>query len=43
MDFYDVETVDGVRFVWNSMPATKIESVKASIPQAVHYTPFASN
>lgn len=42
MDFYEEENRDGVRFTWNSAPASKAEASKVVIPLAVHYTPMAN-
>ena len=40
MDFYDLETKDGIRFSWNNLPSSKISSTKNVVPISVQYSPY---
>jgi protein transport protein SEC23 len=38
-EFLQLEELDGVRFVWNVWPNSRLEAAKAVIPYGVLYTP----
>jgi hypothetical protein len=40
MDFATVEAQQGVRFLWNKLPASRIEQQKDVLPVSMFLTPF---
>ena len=40
MDFTAVEQTEGVRFVWNNIPSSRLEASRNIIPAALLFTPF---
>lgn len=36
----EIESVETVRFIYNSAPNSKVLQAKSAIPAALHYTPF---
>lgn len=42
MDFTGIEQAEGVRFVWNNLPHSRIEVHKNILPVSMLYTPFSN-
>ena len=40
MDFYALESQDGVRCTWNNIPPTKLQATRAVLPIGIHYSPY---
>ena len=40
MDFATIEQTEGARFVWNTLPTSRLQSSKYVIPMSMLYTPF---
>lgn len=40
MDFTSIEQTEGVRFIWNNIPSTRLESSLNVIPLSTLFTPF---
>ncbi|PRT53387.1 Protein transport protein SEC23 [Wickerhamiella sorbophila] len=40
MNFEEYEELDGVRFAWNCIPSSKVESSRTIVPVSVLYTPL---
>lgn len=40
MDFHELESRDGLRFVWNAWPSSRLEAARCVVPFAVNTTPI---
>lgn len=40
MDFHELESRDGLRFVWNAWPSSRLEAARCVVPFAVNVTPI---